>query len=128
MIADAQLNGTGTPTVSGAEAHQSQSVGGTLRRKSDKDVVLETSSGKLLRFRLLPKTGFRDKDSKPFRDSLVHSVDNLVIYVDPDDVETVVSITVLKSANTSEREAASVRSKMRASLCRSPATLRRSGR
>jgi len=53
------------------------SVDGTLRKVGEKDLLLQTSKKNLLRFRLLPKTQFRDKEGQPIRDSLLHPGDQL---------------------------------------------------
>jgi hypothetical protein len=85
-----------------------QSIDGTLRRLAEKDLLLQTSSNKVLRFRLIPKTEFRSKDGKPVRDSLIHPGDKLSVDVSPDDVETALNVILVKSGNSAEREAASV--------------------
>ena len=84
-----------------------QSLDGRLRSVAEKDLVLEVSSGRLLRFRLLQKTEFRDRDGRPVRDSLMHPGDDITVGVNPDDPETAIYIIALKSASNSEREAAS---------------------
>jgi hypothetical protein len=83
-----------------------ESVDGTLRREAEKDLLLETSSGKVLRFRLLAKTEFRTKDGKPMRDSLFHAGDRIAVEVNPDDVETAVYVILVRSGSSSERESA----------------------
>jgi hypothetical protein len=84
-----------------------QSVDGTLRKLAEKDMLLQISSSKVLRFRLLAKTEFRGKDGKPIRDSLLHPGDRLTVEVNPDDVETALHVILVKSASGSDREAAS---------------------
>ena len=84
-----------------------QSLDGTLRRLGDKDLLLQTSSNKVLRFRVLARTEFRGKDGKPVRDSLLHPGDKLTIEVSPDDVETALYVTLDKSGSSSDREASS---------------------
>jgi hypothetical protein len=84
-----------------------QSIDGTLRRLAEKDLLLQTESNKVLRFRLLAKTEFRGKDGKPVRDSLLHPGDKLTVDVNPDDVETAIHVILVRSGNAAEREAAS---------------------
>src|SRR3954449_4036834 len=81
-------------------------VDGSLRRMRDKDLVLQTGPKKLLRFRLLAKTKFLNKEGEPIRDSLLHPGDQLSVQVNPDDEETAVRVTLLKAASPSERAAA----------------------
>ena len=84
-----------------------QSVDGTLRKLAEKDLLLQISSSRVLRFRLLAKTEFRGKDGKPVRDSLLHPGDKLTVDVNPDDVETALHVILVKSGSGSDREAAS---------------------
>jgi hypothetical protein len=81
-------------------------VDGSLRRLREKDLVLQTGSKKLLRFRLLAKTRFLNKEGEPIRDSLLHPGDQLSVQVNPDDEETALRVTLLKSASESERRTA----------------------
>lgn len=85
-----------------------QSIEGTLRKLNEKDLLLQTGSNKVLRFRLIAKTEFQDKDGKPVRDSLIHPGDRLTIEVSPDDVETALFVIHEKAGSASDREAASV--------------------
>jgi formylglycine-generating enzyme required for sulfatase activity len=89
-------------------AYPGESVDGKLRRLAEKDLLLQTSSGKVLRFRLIAKTEFRTKNDKPLRDSLMHAGDGIVVYVNPDDVETALYVILINPGNASEREAGSV--------------------
>jgi len=82
------------------------SVEGTLRKLGEKDLLLETSSGKVLRFRLIAKTEFLGKDGKTMRDSLLHPGDRLTIDANPDDPETAIHVILSKSGSKSEREMA----------------------
>jgi TonB family protein len=84
-----------------------RSVDGTLRRLVEKELLLQTASGKVLRFRLLTKTEFRDRDGKPIRDSLLHPGDRISVEVSSDDVETAVYVIPNSSGTDPEREAAS---------------------
>src|SRR6266436_2129594 len=51
------------------------SVEGTLRKMREKDLFLQTAPQRILRFRLLAKTLFRNKQGEPIRDSLLHPGD-----------------------------------------------------
>jgi hypothetical protein len=97
-----------TDNTTTAKTATVQSIDGTLRKLGEKDLMLQTSSNKVLRFRLLARTEFRGKDGKPVRDSLIHPGDKLTIEVSPDDVETALYVTLDKSGSSSDREAASV--------------------
>jgi hypothetical protein len=85
-----------------------ESIDGTLRNLGEKDLLLQASSNKVLRFRLIARTEFRGKDGKPVRDSLIHPGDKLTIDVSPDDIETALHVTLIKSGSGSDREAAAV--------------------
>jgi hypothetical protein len=82
------------------------SVEGTLRKLGEKDLLLETSSGKVLKFRLIAKTEFLGKDGKTMRDSLLHPGDRLTIDANPDDPETAIHVILSKSGSKAERESA----------------------
>jgi hypothetical protein len=82
------------------------SVDGTLRKLEEKDLLLQTSSTRVLKFRLIPKTEFLGKDSKPIRDSLLHPGDRLTIDTTQDDPETAIHVILAKSGSKSERETA----------------------
>ena len=94
-------------TTTNTKTETVQSIDGTLRKLGEKDLLLQTSSNKVLRFRLLARTEFRGRDGKPVRDSLLHPGDKLTVEVNPDDVETALFVTLDKSGSASEREAAS---------------------
>jgi hypothetical protein len=81
-------------------------VDGTLRKLGEKDLVLQAGAKKLLRFRLLPKTQFRNKDGEAMRDSLLHPGDQLSVQVSPDDEETAVRVNLVKPGSANERTAA----------------------
>ena len=65
---------------------------GTLRELGEKDLYLETSKHKILRFRTLAKTQFRDKDGEQVRDSLLKPGDQLSVQVNGDDAETALRV------------------------------------
>jgi hypothetical protein len=74
---------------------------GTLRSLGEKELLLETDEGKVLRFRLLAKTKFVDKAGEPMRDSLLKPGDRISVQVDPDDDETARRV-VMREAGTTE--------------------------
>jgi hypothetical protein len=82
------------------------SLDGTLRHLGEKDLLAETSSSKILRFRLIARTEFRGKDGKSIRDSLLHPGDRLTIDTSPDDPETALHVILVRAGSSSEREAA----------------------
>jgi hypothetical protein len=82
------------------------SVEGTLRKLGEKDLLLQTSSSRVLKFRLIAKTEFLGKDAKPIRDSLLHPGDRLTIDTNPDDPETALHVILAKSGSKSDRETA----------------------
>ena len=103
----------GQPTASDASqdsstTHPDAYVDGALRRLTEKDLLLQTSKGRVIRFRLLAKTEFRGRDGKPLRDSLLHPGDRLTVNVSPDDIETAIYVILIRPGSSSEREAASV--------------------
>jgi hypothetical protein len=82
------------------------SIEGTLRKLGEKDLLLQTSPSRVLKFRLIPRTEFLGKDSKPIRDSLLHPGDRLTIDATPDDPETALRVLLAKSGSKSDRETA----------------------
>jgi hypothetical protein len=81
-------------------------IDGSLRKLGEKDLVLQSGPKTLLRFRLLAKTQFRDKDGEPVRDSLLHPGDQLSVQVNSDDAETALRVTLVKTGSSNERAAA----------------------
>jgi hypothetical protein len=79
---------------------------GTLRELGEKDLYLETSKHKILRFRTLAKTQFRDKDGEQVRDSLLKPGDQLSVQVNGDDPETALRVILTRKGTTDERTAA----------------------
>ena len=79
---------------------------GALRSMGEKDLYLETSPTRILRFRLLAKTRFQNKQGEPVRDSLLHPGDQLSVQVNTDDAETALRVTLLRTATDAERAAA----------------------
>ena len=83
------------------------SVNGALRNLGEKDLLLETAKGRILRFRLLAKTRFLNKDGEPIRDSLLHPGDQLTVAVNPDDPETAINVFLMRTGTDEQRAAAS---------------------
>ena len=82
------------------------SVEGTVRVRAEKELLLQTNTDKVLRFRLLAGTEFRARDGKPFRDSLIHPGDRIVVDVNSGDVETAINVIFISSASSSARGSA----------------------
>src|SRR3984885_13178629 len=79
---------------------------GTLRELGEKDLYLETAKHKILKFRTLAKTQFRDKDDQQVRDSLLKPGDQLSVQVNGDDPETALRVILTRKGTTDERVAA----------------------
>ncbi len=79
---------------------------GTLRKLGEKELFLQTNGKTVLRFRLLLKTQFRDKQGEPVRDSLLHPGDQLSVLVNPDDPETAVRVLFLREGTAAEKKSA----------------------
>jgi hypothetical protein len=97
----------GTTSEQGAKITLS-SADGTLRKLGEKDLLLETTKTRVLKFRLLVKTQFQDTRGEPVRDSLLHPGDRLTVHANVDDPETAVKVTLVRAGTSAEREAASV--------------------
>jgi hypothetical protein len=82
------------------------SADGTLRSMGEKDLYLETKPQRILRFRLLAKTKFQNKQGEPVRDSLLHPGDQLSVQVNTDDPETALRVVLTRTGSDSERAAA----------------------
>ncbi|MCC6587147.1 MAG: hypothetical protein IT168_10685 [Bryobacterales bacterium] len=76
---------------------------GTLRQIRERDLVIQTSKNDLVRFRLIPKTQFRNKSGEPIRDSLLHAGQRVTIFANPDDVETALRVVLTAEAGDAER-------------------------
>lgn len=81
-------------------------VDGSLRELAEKELFLEASGKRLLRFRLLAKTQFRDKTGEPVRDSLLKPGDQVSVHVNADDPETALRVILLREGTAEERAAA----------------------
>jgi hypothetical protein len=79
------------------------SVDGTLRKLGEKDLLLQTGKKVVLRFRLLPKTKFQNKAGEAVRDSLLHAGDQLSLQASPDDVETALTVVLIRAGTSNER-------------------------
>jgi hypothetical protein len=81
-------------------------VGGTLRELREKDLFLDTGKQRLLRFRMLAKTEFRNKAGEPVRDSLLKPGDQLEVQANKIDPETAVRVVLIRAGTPAERTAA----------------------
>jgi hypothetical protein len=79
---------------------------GTLRELGEKNLYLETAKHKILKFRTLAKTQFRDKEGEQVRDSLLKPGDQLSVEVNGDDPETALRVIFVRKGTTDERIAA----------------------
>ena len=92
-------NGSNKITVRSAE--------GTLRHRDEKELLLQLSSGKVVRFQVLARTEFLAKDGKSIiADSQFHPGDKVTVDVNPDDLETALHVILIKSGNDSDKEKA----------------------
>ncbi len=82
-----------------------ESADGTLRKLTEKELVLDTAKG-TLQYRLLAKTQFIDKEGAAIRDSLLKPGDQLQVAFNPDDEETALRVTLVRKGTAVEREAA----------------------
>lgn len=87
------------------KAPEYAALDGRLRRLGEKDMLVETRAGRILRFRLLPKTRFENPKGEPVRDSLVRPGDRIEVRANPDDVETAVAVVHLGAGSEAERAA-----------------------
>jgi len=83
-----------------------KSVDGTMRKMGEKDLFLQTAPQRILKFRLLAKTKFLNKEGEPIRDSLLHPGDQLSVQVNTDDEETALKVTLVRAGSPAERIAA----------------------
>ena len=79
---------------------------GTLRELDEKSLYLETNKNKILKFRVLPKTLFHDKEGQEVRDSLLRPGDRLSVEVSGDDPETALRVILTRKSTDSEQERA----------------------
>ncbi len=76
---------------------------GTMRELDEKTLYLETSKHKILKFRVLAKTQFRDKEGEQVRDSLLRPGDQLSVEVNGDDPETALRVILTRKSTDAER-------------------------
>jgi hypothetical protein len=76
---------------------------GTLRELDEKSLYLETNKHKILKFRMLAKTQFRDKEGQQVRDSLLKPGDQLSVEVTGDDPETALRVILTRKSTDAER-------------------------
>jgi hypothetical protein len=79
---------------------------GTLRELAAKELYLETSHHKILKFRLLAKTQFENEKGEPVRESLLKAGDQLSVQADTDDPETAVRVIFTRAGSDEEGTAA----------------------
>ncbi len=77
---------------------------GKLERLGDKELFLDTAKG-VVRYRLLAKTQFRDKEGDPIRDALLKAGDRLRVEVNAEDEETALRVTLLEVGKAAARPA-----------------------
>jgi len=82
-------------------------VDGTLRELGERDLYLEVGGNRVLKFRLLAKTQFKNKQGEPVRDSLLKPGDQLAVQVNSDDPETALRVILSRAATPAERSSAS---------------------
>lgn len=87
------------------KAGEMPSMDARLRKLGEKEMLVETRSGKVLRFRLLAKTKFENSKGEAVRDSLIKPGDRIEVRVNPDDVETAVVVVLLGAGSDEERAA-----------------------
>jgi hypothetical protein len=83
-----------------------RAVDGTLRELGEKNLYLETANHRILKFRMLAKTQFRNKDGEQVRDSLLKPGDQLSVDVNGDDPETALRVILTRKGTQAERTAA----------------------
>ncbi|MBI4888981.1 MAG: hypothetical protein HY821_00060 [Acidobacteria bacterium] len=91
----------------GEKKGETQSFEGTLRRLTEKELVLDSPADGMKRFRLLAKTQFRDKKGGSVRDSLLKPGDQIEIQADGEDPETARKVILIRPGTEAERAAAS---------------------
>jgi hypothetical protein len=81
-------------------------VDGTLRELREKDLFIDISGKRLLRFRLLVKTEFRNKQGEAVRDSLLKPGDQVTVQANKVDPETALRVVLIRDGTAAERTAA----------------------
>jgi len=80
-----------------------KTINGTLQTLGEKDLVLQTEDKRTVKFRLLAKTQFRDKEGEEMRDSLLKAGDQLAVEVDPADEETALRVVLVRAGSAAEK-------------------------
>ncbi|HEY4362721.1 MAG TPA: hypothetical protein VGN17_17260 [Bryobacteraceae bacterium] len=83
-----------------------RAVDGTLRELGEKDLYLEVPKKGILKFRMLAKTQFRDKEGESVRDSLLKAGDQLSVQVSADDPETALRVILSRAGTQAEKTTA----------------------
>ena len=99
-------NDNGSNTNSNNVRVPLRAADGTMRELGEKDLYLETDKHKILKFRMLAKTQFRDKEGENVRDSLLKPGDQLSVQVNTDDPETALRVILTRAGTQAERTAA----------------------
>ena len=81
-------------------------VDGSMRSLGEKELILESDKNRLLRFRLVAKTQFKNKAGEVMRDSLIHAGDQISVEVDTGDPETALHVVFARAASAEEKAAA----------------------
>ncbi|HYP07544.1 MAG TPA: hypothetical protein VER03_15030 [Bryobacteraceae bacterium] len=84
-----------------------KSIQGTLRQLGEKDMLVENREKGVVKFRVLARTQFQNKEGEPVRDSLLKPGDQLKVSVNADDEETALRVTLLRTGTPAERASAS---------------------
>lgn len=79
---------------------------GTLRHLAEKELLLDRGNGRVVRFRLLAKTQFRNRAGEAIRDSLLHAGDRVTVQVSAMDEETALRVILERAGTPAERAAA----------------------
>jgi len=92
---------------SGADSAKIALIGvdGTLRELGEKELFLDVTGKHLLRFRLLVKTEFRNKQGEPVRDSLLKPGDQVTVQANKMDPETALRVVLVREGTPAERTA-----------------------
>jgi hypothetical protein len=106
-VPEVKLPKRGDKTADSGEALKMSLLGvdGALRELGEKDLYLEIANKHLLRFRLLAKTEFRNKQGEPVRDSLLKPGDQLTVQANKVDPETALRVVVVRDGTQAERTA-----------------------
>jgi len=81
-------------------------IAGVLRELGQRELLLETGEKSVVRFRLLVRTQFRDKQGESIRDSLLKAGDRVVVQVSEEDEETALRVVLERAGTEAERAAA----------------------